>query len=306
MADPSPGDPDRPRGAGVGATTWRGRAYIVRIHVEEAWHHPANAGHRLDAVGRVLRFYARGYLRHARTLTPLGTHSRIWADTDVTSTARVVISNPPDWAAAQVWRRLLGPSSLFIDVGANVGTYALWATDLGATVVAIEPDDGARSKLLENAALNGASLEVHQVALADEPGVLRFTRGLGTMNHLLAKDAEEPGGVEVTVSTLDTVLGDRKADGAKIDVEGAERLVLEGATRALAEGRLPVIQLEWNSMAALHFGEDRTTVADLLGRYGYRLFRPDDQGSLTPFDEDTPGAAIEVFAVLGDLDRPAD
>ena len=55
-------DQTGPRGAGVGATTWRGKLYLIRAHVVLAWHHPANAGQRLRAVFRVLNFYARGYL----------------------------------------------------------------------------------------------------------------------------------------------------------------------------------------------------------------------------------------------------
>lgn len=288
-------DQTGPRGAGVGATTWRGKLYLIRAHVVLAWHHPANGGNRLRAVFRVLNFYGRGYLFHRRTLTPIGDSLKMWADTRVTSTARVVVGNPPDWRAMQAWKRILGPESLFVDVGANVGSYSLLAANLGATVIAAEPDREARAQLLENAELNHVVLEVHDQALADAPGVMRFTQGLGTMNHLLP--ADNSSGYEVTVTTLDAVLGDRKADGIKIDVEGAERLVLEGASRAMADGRLPVIQMEWNGMAMYSFGEDRNLLADLLHRHGYRLFQPDSDGRMQPFVED-PSNTEDVFAVL--------
>jgi FkbM family methyltransferase len=295
MAGSAVDDQIGPRGAGVGAVTWRARAYIVRVHVKDAWHHPANTGHRPRAVLRVLRFYARGYLLNRRTLTPIGDRSKLWADTTMTSTARVVVGNPPDWSAIQAWKNLLGPSTLFLDIGANAGTYSLCAAEQGAMVVAVEPDDDARAKLLENAALNGVTLEVHSVALADAPGTMRFSRDLGTMNHLLEDDAVH--GIDVIVSTVDAILGDRRADGVKIDVEGAERLVLLGASRAMAEGRLPVIQLEWNGMAEANIGEDRGELAELLDSYGYRLFRPDAHGSFQPFDGSSTSIE-DVFAVL--------
>jgi FkbM family methyltransferase len=270
---------------------------MVRVHARAAWTHPANSGHRISAVLRVLTFYVRGYVFHRRTLATVGTHSKMWADTRVTSTARVVLGDPPDWQAVQAWKRLLGPGALFVDVGANAGTYSLWAADLGATVIAVEPNRESRAQLEENAALNGYTFEIHPVALAAAPGVMRFTEGLGTMNHLLVDTSDE--GVEVEVSTLDEILGDRKADGVKIDVEGAERLVLDGASKALAEGRLPVIQMEWNGMSEWTVRESRTALAELLGSNGYRLCRPDMQGRLQPFDANSQRVSSEdVFAVL--------
>ena len=297
----SEGQPGPPC-AGVGATSWRGKAYLVREDVKAAWCHPANSGRQLRAVVRVLSFYARGYLLHKRTLTPVGLHSAMWAEPAFIATAQVVVGNLPDWTCMQAWKRLLGPSMLFVDVGANVGTYSLWAAELGATVISVEPNAEARSRLLENAALNGVTLEVHPVALADVPGIMRITESLGSMNHLILMNhptsPDDNRGAEVTVSTLDAILGDRTANGIKIDVEGAERLVLEGAPRALAEGRLPVIQLEWNRMAERNAGESRKKLAALLDRYGYRLCRADAHGQFQPSDW-LQVSDLDIFAVLG-------
>jgi len=64
----------------------------------------------------------------------------------------------------------------------------------------------------------------------------------------------------------------------------------------LASGRLPIIQLEWNDMSERIFGESRQVLADMLRRYGYRLYRATDEGDLTPAGADSaPG---EIFAVL--------
>ena len=38
-----------------------------------------------------------------------------------------------------VWQQALRPGDLFVDVGANIGSYAIWAADLGADVIALEP-----------------------------------------------------------------------------------------------------------------------------------------------------------------------
>jgi hypothetical protein len=86
------------------------------------------------------------------------------------------------------------------------------------------------------------------------------------------------------------------AHGVKIDVEGAERFVLEGAHRALAEGRLRVIQLEYNSKARI-YGETRLPLRDMLAEYGYSFLRPDDDGNLVPARIGR-GGGHDIFAVL--------
>jgi len=198
----------------------------------------------------------------------------------------------------QVWKRLLRPGRLFVDVGANVGIYSLWAADLGCTVISVEPEPAARAALQENAALNSGTFEVIPAALSRQPGIMRFTDHLATMNHLVPE--HEHGGVEVEVRTLDDVLGERTAHGLKIDVEGAELLVLEGAVHALRDGRLPVIQLEWNVMSERVFGTSRALLADMLRPYGYRFFRPDADGELLEIGTETIRG--DIFAIL---DRPS-
>ena len=224
----------------------------------------------------------------------------MWAVLHHTASAKVAYASPPDWLEMQAWRRLLGAGDLFVDVGANAGTYSVWAADLGADVVAVEPGDEARRLLLDNVSLNpGAVVAVLACALGSEAGSMGFTEGLDATNHLLPGAA---GGFRVEVRTLDEVLGARVAAGVKVDVEGAERLVLEGAERALSEGRIMVLQLEWNAMSHEVLGEDRRPVAEILTRHGYELCRPDTNGRLHPVSD--RGYGDDVFAVLR-RDSPA-
>lgn len=227
----------------------------------------------------------------------------MWAVLHHAASSKVAYANPPDWAEMQAWARLLQAGDLFVDVGANVGAYSLWAADLGARVIAVEPGEEASELLRENIALNpDAHVEVVPCALAAAPGFMRFTEGLDTTDHLL------PGGTRgrwVKVRKLDDVLAGRVAAGVKIDVEGAERLVLEGAASSLAEGRINVLQLEWNELSTQVLGEDRGPVAAILERHGYRLFRPDAEGALQPVTN--PGCGEDAFAVLGGtLGSPGD
>ncbi len=95
--------------------------------------------------------------------------------------------------------------------------------------------------------------------------------------------------------TLDGLLSGRRAAGVKIDVEGAERLVLEGGRSALSNGSIAVIQLEWNSLCNVVLGESRVPIISLLRETGYALYRPDDEGYLHAVDG--AGYGRDVFAV---------
>jgi FkbM family methyltransferase len=226
-------------------------------------------------------------------MAAIGARGRMWAELHYTASSNVVYANPPNWNEMQAWRRILKQGDLFVDVGSNVGSYAIWTADLGAEVVAIEPDHESARRLRENVALNDFPIQVQECALAGQPGRMRLTSGLDTVNHLLV-DASTTG-QDVDVQTLDDLLGNRTAIGVKIDVEGAERLVLDGAARALADHRIDVLQLEWNEMSQLVLSEDRAPVAHILHSHGYSFYRPDLQGVLQPADVTDYGP--DVFAV---------
>jgi FkbM family methyltransferase len=191
-----------------------------------------------------------------------------------------------------VWRQVLKPADLFVDVGANVGSYSIWAADLGAEAIALEPAQDTYALLAENVALNDYPVQAIQAAAGAACGVARFTTGLDCVNTL------DPEGVETKVVTIDSVIEDRTVAGMKVDVEGFEIEVLRGCKRALSEHRIRLIQLEWNSASLKAVGTDRGPVADVLAECGYHLFRPDRDGVLIPLRD--LGFGPDVFARPGD------
>jgi FkbM family methyltransferase len=264
------------------------------------WTHPANRGARLRGIGRGVAFQIRGFLGMP-TMTTIGGNTRMWAVRHYAAASKVLYANPPDWPEMQAWRRILKPGDLFVDVGSNVGAYALWAADMGVRVIAIEPGRRASEWLRRNVALNGHPIEVVECALGAETGYSTLTAGKDTTNHLVLEIPDSPGsaatgcGTTVRVDTLDGLVGDRTVAGVKIDVEGAERLVLAGATRAIGERRVAVLQIEWNRQSEMVFGEDRSAIVAMLSQHGYTFMRPDRTGRLLPTDPSGYGA--DIFAV---------
>jgi FkbM family methyltransferase len=219
----------------------------------------------------------------------LGDRSRLWVDLHRTSASKVIYANPPDLPEMLVWQRELREGALFVDVGANVGTYTLWAAELGAEVIALEPAEDTFGLLQENIALNGYQVTAVRAAAGDHCGTARFTSDLDSANCLAAD-----GPVRADLTTIDSLVGDCHVTGMKVDVEGFEIEVLRGCARALAERRIGLIQLEWNEASTAALGADRRPVAQLLAGYGYLLYRPDPTGDLVPVTD--PGFGADVFA----------
>jgi FkbM family methyltransferase len=256
------------------------------------WRHPANEGARARALLRVARFQAAGRLLHRRGLARLGERSRIWVDLHRSGATMALYANPPDYPEMMAWRRALQPGDLFVDVGANVGSYTIWAAERGAEVIALEPAPDTYALLTENIALNGYQVTAVRAAAGSRCGTARFTAGQDAGNRL-----DPDGPASTPLVTIDSLLGDRTAAGLKIDVEGFELAVLEGCAAALAGHRIGLIQLEWNAMSHYSAGTDRRPLADLLASHGYRLYRPDQAGRLRPVVD--PGYGADIFARPG-------
>ncbi len=249
------------------------------------WTHPANQDRRVRQVWRAICYQARGRLLGKPTLTRIGERSLMWARLHEPSSSKPLYFNPPDYYEMLEWRRWLSRGDLFIDVGANVGYYSLWAAECGARVVAIEPSSHTVWQLRANVALNEYDITVLECAMGASPGVARLTTDEGPMNRL-ALPGEE--GEEVTLTTLDLVLDGRSAY-VKVDVETAELAVLMGAHESLLDKRLQLIQMEWARPGDM---DSANRFVEFFQAYDYELFRAGPGGLSPAADLDRGG---EIF-----------
>lgn len=138
------------------------------------------------------------------------------------------------------------PGSVYVDVGANFGYFVCMARRAGSHVVAVEPLAQNLDVLYSNLEANGfADVEIFPLGLGAAPGTAVLYGG-GTAASLVPRWAgtSEVFKRTIAISTLDVVLGDRFPGAPmliKIDVEGMEHTVLEGASRTLARTPAP----EW-------------------------------------------------------------
>ena len=126
---------------------------------------------------------------------------------------------------------------VFIDIGANVGSYSISMMDICDEIVAFEPHPYTNKRCKMNFLLNDfLESDVKQLALSDEVGKIHFSDygGSSTVNHIVYDNT----GIEVEVTTLDKFIeqnnfSKRKKYIIKIDVEGFEEQVLKGGENFL-------------------------------------------------------------------------
>lgn len=125
------------------------------------------------------------------------------------------------------------PGQVVVDVGASYGAYALTAAACGALVHAFEPEPSVFVDLQRNAIVNQFQMHLHQVGLWNEAVVVDM-------------ESYAPHWPKGTITAPFTMLPlDRfnlpRVDWLKIDCEGAEDRVLEGAQETIARCRPRVI-----------------------------------------------------------------
>ncbi|SHJ92131.1 methyltransferase, FkbM family [Roseomonas rosea] len=193
----------------------------------------------------------------------------------------------------EIWeliRARLKPGSVFVDAGANIGTYALPAARLvgpGGRVVAFEAHPRTFGYLARNVAAN----ELPWVtglnrALGEEAGEIEmeFQAANPGETHVRAPGEAGGGGTRVPMTTLDDAmaeLGLTRLDYLKIDVEGFELPVLRGARGVLAASAGAAIQTELQERHAARYGYRIEEIGALLGGLGFHPHEPAG-GTLRP------------------------
>ena len=177
-------------------------------------------------------------------------------------------------------RKVLRPGMTAVDVGANVGSLSLvMGSAVGPTgrVIAVEPGPESLRWLRRNIERNHvANVTVVNAAAGACPGRRSFhvedTLVLGSFyDHPRTKPRCS---LEVEQKTLDELVPDG-ADLVKIDVEGAELEVLQGASRLLASS--PRLVVEWCPATLIAAGQSPTAILSTLTELGYHFTMIDDQ-----------------------------
>jgi FkbM family methyltransferase len=190
--------------------------------------------------------------------------------------------------------RYLKPKHL-VNVGANVGYYALMASalDPAATVEAYEPQPKLARLIRRSAIINGfGGLTVHEMAVGAAAGSARLQLFGDYYGSASIVDADTGGAetFEVSVIALDEA-GDAPIEALFIDAEGYEYEVMQGAARRIDAAQNCVVFLEFS---ASRYGR-KAEFVDFIAARGFSIFQMDYQGGLKPLASDDLGQAEGVL-----------
>jgi len=183
------------------------------------------------------------------------------------------------WA---IVKQHLPPGGTFVDVGAHIGIYSLKAARVVGSqgrVISIEPNPDTLQKLRDNIQASGdTNVAVQPFACSDaetDLDLFAAARANTGGTSLSRANAEQVGAVSavyhVHARPLDAILeaaGVSGVDVIKIDVEGAEMLVLKGARQTLARYS-PVISVELIDRQLKSMGTSAAEVTEFLRSQGY-------------------------------------
>jgi FkbM family methyltransferase len=208
--------------------------------------HPLTRRRRLSAAARVLRWQITSRTHDEVIVDWIG-GTRLAARRGMTGVTGNIYAGLHEFADMAFVLHFLRSSDLFADVGANVGSYTILASGVvRCHTVAFEPDPLTAAALERNVNLNQIAnlVEIRVAAVGERHGIVRFSTGLDTENHVVS--AVDPSGRDVPIQTLDQTFLDSGRIPAliKLDVEGYEAEVLRGALALLAAPGLKAILTE--------------------------------------------------------------
>jgi len=204
----------------------------------------------------------------------------------------------------ELFKKMVKEGMVVVDIGANIGYFTLIAAKLvgkSGIVYAFEPEPSNYELLCKNIEVNGYTNVIPiQKAVSNRKGKakiwcdnINFASPSFSRDNVLVflKDnvLEKDRFVEVETITLDEFLKNTvrnaKVDIIKIDAEGAEGLIIDGAKQALESNNLKIIMEFW-PLALRNLGTDPLELLYKLQEYGFKvMFVNEVKQVLEPIEE---------------------
>jgi FkbM family methyltransferase len=245
---------------------------------------------------------------------------------DQVITPTVLVTGAWELNETDLFRRLVKPGDTVVDAGANIGYYTVIGARLvgdKGKVYAFEPDPANFALLEKNVRLNGlTNVVLERKALSNLKGTVKlYIADANKGDHRIYQpDGESRSSIDVEAVRLDEYFKglERGIDVLKMDVQGAEGLILQGMT-GLFDGRTdgPTIFFELWPFGLKGMGTDAGELLKTLQSYHYAFYdmNPKEGG---PTPRVTPAALLaehpiedreaqgNVLALRGGREPPKD
>ena len=239
------------------------------------WYHPLNYNSRLAAIWRVLTWQLVSKILPGPIALPFVNGTYLLTTRGMNASTGNWYCGLQEYEDMSFVLHSLRPGDLFVDVGANIGSYSILAGACeGVKVIAFEPVPQTFSWLQKNIKINALEnqIEAMNIGLAEQKGSINFSSNLDSLNHVVLQEKHNTSVVKVDISKLDDILDHKYPTVIKIDVEGYELQVLNGAKRILDNPSLIAVIVELNG-AGKRYGVDDDEIHKLLLSKKFETFK---------------------------------
>lgn len=244
--------------------------------------HPLNRAHKLGAMIRFVKWQVGSRVLPGAVVYDWIGGSKFLVKNGETGLTGNIYTGLHEFDDMAFLLHFLRAEDLFVDIGANVGSYSILACSVvGAKGIAFEPIPSTYTRLVENMRLNHLDEKVNCInkGVGEQQGSVVFTSDGDTVNHALASGEQCDNKVVVEVTSLDTALNDETPSLIKIDVEGYETQVLAGAEKTLQKQSLDAVIMELNGSGS-RYGFRESKILDVMLGSGFKTY------SYNPFNRE--------------------
>lgn len=239
------------------------------------WSHPLNKKSRVASLWRIISLQIASRLINNSIMLPFVNGSYLLTNHGMTGATGDWYCGLREYEDMSFILHVLKSGDLFIDVGANIGSYSILAgTCKNVEIIAFEPAPKTFFWLQKNIKINALENKVTAMnyGLAEKKKKIKFSANLDILNHALTDDEKNLPFLEIDVLKLDDVLKDKCPTVIKLDAEGYETNILKGATNILNNPSLIAIIVELNGSGE-RYGIKDTEIHELLKNKGFNSYQ---------------------------------
>lgn len=236
--------------------------------------HPLNKKNKTRTIIKYLKWQINTLFNPYRIIYPFTERSLLIIEKGMTGATGNLYCGLHEFNEMSFLLHFLRPNDLFVDVGANIGSYTILASaHIGARSIAFEPVKSTYDKLILNILVNQISDKViaYNKAVGNINGIINITNDYDTTNHIIINNENKENIVKVSICKLDDIIKEKNPVLIKIDVEGYETEVLEGAKNILKNDTLKAIIIELNG-SGKRYGYDEKNIHDKLVNLGFEPY----------------------------------
>ena len=247
-------------------------------------------------IGSVDLFYLRNVARRKIALRKVQGSKMFLLVNDPAICRELIVRGCHEKLSTRAISKELSPGMRVIDIGANIGYYALLeakAVGSSGKIHAIEPEPTNVDMLRRNLEVNGVTnvVHVHQLAIGAEDCVSTMYLSDASSRHTFASSSQKrnAGTLQVRMTTLDSFLAEQgeageSIDFVRMDVEGYEGNILRGMKDTLESSDAMKMFIEFHPrMIDSIPGYSFQSTLELLDSFGFtaqRLITADENGKV--------------------------